>query len=243
MPRFFLTLLAFAFSTSAYATGSAARTEHYEGEARDKKNAVVYVEKHRAQFDGSAVLSAHTDYSDASGKLIAEMESDFRQSRTVPNYTFRDLRDGSSHGIEKSEDGFTLWTQNKGQERKTKTYRTSDFSKDAVIVGCQGLHYNLASYLPQLREGKTVAIKYLIPGKLDYFSFVLSQTKEDDEFIYLKLAIQSVFLKLFAGPAEMKYAKKDLRLIEYSGFSNLPDSAGDVQNVQLRFHYPQEKTP
>lgn len=209
----------------------------YTGEARDKKEQVVYIEKHRADFLAKKIQKARTEYVRQDGQLIAVIESDFKENVTVPNYVFKDERNGSSHGITMDGDKYVVWNQEKGKDKEQKIYLKSDFDKEDLVVGCQGLHYYLLDNLSVLRDKKKLSVKYIIPGRLDFFSFTLKIKNEDEEFIHLRLSINSIFLKLFASDLDIKYRKSDLRLIEYSGPSNLLDDSGGTQNVKIKYSY------
>lgn len=209
----------------------------YFGVARDGQGQITYQERHKAAFLGNKVQKARTEYLNKDGQVIGELESDFRQSLNVPNYHFNDLRDGSSHGITLEGDNYVVWRKMKNKDKEQKVFAKSKFSPDTLVVGCQGLHYDLANRLQDLNDKKKIPIKYLIPGKLDYYSFTMTKQGEDQDHIYLKISIDSIFLKIFTSALELKYRKSDLKLLQYSGLSNIPSDSGDTQNVKIDYAY------
>jgi hypothetical protein len=214
------------------------RVENYTGVAKDKKGNFSYEERHHASFDGQKIQTAKTEYVDADGKTIGELSSDFRKQVSTPEYQFKDLRHNLSHGIVLDGDKYILWKQDKGGPREEKVFLKSDFKKDVLVFGCQGLHYYLIDNLSALKERKDgISIKYMMPGKLDYYSFTLKLKSEDADYVYLKLTINSIFLKLFAPSLDLKYRKSDNRLVDYSGLSNITDAKDKVFNVDISYKY------
>ncbi len=214
-----------------------AEKQIYTSIAVDSKSTVVYKEKHTAEFLDGKIKTAQTEYSNSEGKLIGLLESDFRVNVAVPSYTYKDLRSESSHGISFEDGKYVVWRQEKDGKREQKIFRQSDFSDQALIVGCQGLHYYLIDHLPSVKEKKQVSIKYLMPGALDYYSFTLTFAGEDSDYVHLKLKVDNVILRLFTSELKLKYRKADLRLVEYSGLSNIVDDRGEMQNVVIKYTY------
>jgi hypothetical protein len=213
-------------------------TTIYSGSARSKEGQVTYLERHNVQLTSTGDVSkASTEYTRESGEVFGRLKSDFSKSVTAPSYTFEDLRDGSSHGLEFDGQKYTLWKMGRDQKKESKEFPVDKFDKDALVVGCQGLHYYLVKNLNVLKGQKDVEVKYLIPGKLDYFSFLLNVEKEDDDFIYLTVKVQNIILRAFVSNLHLTYRKKDRRLIAYSGLSNIPTDSGDIQNVQISYDF------
>ena len=223
----------------ATAAANAQTTSVYYGKAQDEKGKVSYLEKHTAEFDKNGdIFKAETDYTRESGEVFGKLKSDFSKSVTAPTYTFEDLRDGSSHGMSFDGQKYVLWMAGKDGKRTEKEFLKDYFDKDALVVGCQGLHYYLVKNLDSLRERKEVRLKYLIPGKLDYYTFILSFEKEDEKFVNLKVKVQNLFLRAFVSSLQLKYSKEDRRLVSYSGLSNIPTDSGGIQNVQIAYTLP-----
>lgn len=226
----------FTFITSIPAL-AATRTEEYSSTARNKNGELTYKEQHKVLFNDQKVLTANTMYLDASGKVIGEMSSDFTKMITTPDYEYKDLRSGISHGIKIDGENIKLWHKNKTGQLAETTFFKNQFAKEALIVGCQGLHYYLIDNLDLVKEKKTIPIVYFMPGKLDYYKFTLKLDREDSDFIYLKLSIDSFILKLFTSSLDLKYRKSDRRLIQFSGLSNITDDKDQLQKVVIDYNY------
>lgn len=211
--------------------------EKYSATARDEKNAIAYLESHEVTFKGQSVQTAKTRYLDSNQNSIGEMSSDFTQRITLPNYEYKDFRNGISHGIRLENNKIILWSKEKDGKIEKTEFQQDSFSPEVLLVGCQGLHYYLIENLENLKKIKEIPIAYFIPGKLDYYNFTLKFVKEQDDYIYLKLTIDNLFLKMFASSLELKYRKSDKRLIQFSGLSNITDSKNQMQNVSIDYNY------
>lgn len=227
-------MLAFALTWYAQAQNVA----QYNGEARNSDGSIAYLEKHKVNYSKTGdVLNSQTEYLRASGEVIGRLNSDFSRSITAPTYTFEDLRDGSSHGLEFDGQNYVLWRAKKDGKKENKTYKTEQFKKEDLVVGCQGLHYYLIKNLDALRQRKDVHVKYLIPGKLDYYSFILNVDNETNDHINLSVKVQNIFLRAFVSTLKLSYRKKDNRLTNYSGLSNISTDSGHMQNVNIAYDF------
>lgn len=212
--------------------------EHYSSVAKSLSGEIVYKESHEALFSTpSKIKEAKTLYLFPDGRKMAELKSNFEKLVTAPEYEFTDFRDNSSHGLELRDDAFVLWKKDAGKPREEKSFPKKKFDTDTLVVGCQGLHYYLITNLESVKERKTIPVKYLIPGKLDYFSFTLKYEGENEDTVHLSLKIDSLFLRIFTSSLNLKYSKKDRRLLEYSGLSNIPGPTGELQNVTIAYDY------
>jgi hypothetical protein len=227
-------LLSFIFVSLAQAT---ARFEKYSSVARNKDSQIAYREDHHVEFASTRVQNAKTVYLDSNKKPIGEMNSDFSKKITLPDYTYADLRNGSSHGIRLNNNKIALWRKDKDKKEESREFDESQFKADTLIVGCQGLHYYLIENMDQIRSRKKIPVAYFMPGKLDYYNFTLTVEKEDDQFLYLNLSINNLIFKMFTSSLKMKYRKSDRRLVEYSGLSNITDDKNQLQNVVIEYAY------
>jgi hypothetical protein len=217
----------------------AAGAETYSGTARDSRGAIAYLENHKVtRSKEGRVNRSETEYSRPSGEVFGRLVSDFSRSLTAPSYTFSDARDGSEHGLEQKGDRYVMWKKAKNGKREEKEIARTDFNEDTLVVGCQGLHYYLVDNLETVSRRKVIPIKYLIPGKLDYYSFTLRLEKEDADLIHMKVRVENLILRAFVSSLELTYRKKDGRLIAYKGLSNIAADDGGIQNVSIAYDAP-----
>lgn len=230
-------LLSFAIFACSVSTHAEIRIEKYSSVARDNSGNTAYEEKHEVTFNDRQVQRASTKYLDSKGQVFGEMTSNFTKMITIPDYDFKDLRTGTSHGIKINGEKITLWNKTSDGQLSELDFFKNKFAEDTLIVGCQGLHYYLIDNLERVKEKKKVSIAYFIPGKLDYYKFTLRLDREDDKYIYLKLSIDNFFLKLFTSALDLKYNKSDRRLVQFSGLSNITDDKDELQNVVINYKY------
>ncbi|MBW2483812.1 MAG: hypothetical protein JRF05_00455 [Deltaproteobacteria bacterium] len=210
----------------------------YEGVARNADGKVLYIEKHKAEFNKEGKIArATTNYVREDGELIGVLKSDFTKAVTAPDYLFRDLRDGSEHGIRLNDKDLILFKKEKDGQEQQKAFNKAKFDEGVLLVGCQGLHYYLIDHLEEIKSREKIPIKFLIPGKLTYYSFIMYYQDENDGIVKLKIKISNFFLRLFAPTLDVLYRKSDRKLLKYFGVSNLLDDKGELQKVSIEYKY------
>ncbi|MBN8248916.1 MAG: hypothetical protein J0L84_15925 [Verrucomicrobia bacterium] len=237
-----LRVLAVGFSAAWLAAASPAETLEYRSEARlitDRgPGAVAYLERHRVTLgeDGRPIL-AETRYESPDGRLLAELRSDFRESLTVPSHIATDHRTGNTHGLRREQGRLVLFDRMPDQPERTRVLTVRD-AGDRLLVGCQGLNYYLSGNPDRIRTGSRLPLRFLIPGKLDYYDFSLVPRSESPEGIAaFDVTIQNWFLRLFAPKLELKYDTRQRRLTWYRGISNILNDRGENQVVEIHYTY------
>ncbi len=213
-------------------------TENYKGIAYNKKNEIIYIENHQATFfDNSKIKSAKTTYINPKGVKIAELTSDFSKSLSAPIYKYSDFRFKTGHGIAYENNKLKLIKYKKDGTTKTK-FLNKKFSPDSIIVGGQGMHYYLRENFTSLKNKKNIPIKFLTPGNLDYYNFLLNYIGLNKKgLIALEIKISNVLLRIFAPKLKLQYDPKTKRLIKYVGLSNLSDDNDKIQAVTIKYQY------
>lgn len=113
-----------------------------------------------------------------------------------------------------------------------------------------------------LSAGKEISIDYLIPSAQDYYELTIKQetcksnpklihkltpklssqapAQLDDQYCF-SIAASSFFIGLFSSQLELTYSKNkdsgDIRLIGFQGRSNISDSKGNYQDVNIVYQY------
>jgi len=199
-----------------------------------KDGKVVYIEQHEALFRDGEVVTAKTTYVGADGKTQATLTSDFKNSITNADHEFHDLRDNRRYGVRWKDGKAEMWDQEVGEKERTEKIG-KDFADGKLVIGGQGLHYYMRTRLAEFAK-KDTAIAILIPGKLDWYSFLVTPAGEDKGLKKFVIKAQSAFLRLFAPKLEVWYAE-DGKLMRYRGLSNLPDAKGGNQQVEIKYEY------
>lgn len=227
-------LLVTACATSA---AKAAHTVVFSGEARSGSR-LVYTEQHEVQVDDNGrILGARTRYLSASGRAIAELESNFRESLTVPEHRITDYRTGNVQGLRREKGRLVLFDRDPGEPERTRIISESD-GAGRILVACQGLNYYLLGNPVAFDRSGQLPLRFLIPGKLDYFDFTLEKVREtEDGRVDYEIAIQNWFLRLFAPKLYVTYDRVAKRIVKYRGLSNITDENGQPQNVTIDYTY------
>jgi hypothetical protein len=209
----------------------------YTGVAQRSDGTVAYKEHHRARFDANGrIIEASTDYVGSDGEVIARLNSDFTASLTAPSHTYEFLRSGAANGIRVTDEGFLLFNQKPGEAEEQRM--ASGFSDDALVVGCQGLHYYLRENLPTLVERGKIPIKFLIPGKLKVYDFeMLYAGTNAAGHVNIDIVIKNRLLRLVAPSLNVVYDSNSRDLLSYQGLSNIKDEQGKPQTVTIEYDY------
>lgn len=204
-----------------------------------KDGKTIYTEKHTVTWDDKTdeVLEASTEYISTDGKLIATLKSDFRPSLTNPAHEMHDLRDDRRYGVRYEGDQAIMWDQKKDEKERSEKLKNG-FADDRVVIGSQGLHYFMRTRLEEYKK-KKLSIALLIPGKMDWFGFLVEHKGEKDGRWEYYAKAQSFFIRLFAPSLTVWYTPEG-QLMEFQGPSNVNDEKGDIQNVRITYEYPSE---
>jgi hypothetical protein len=205
---------------------------------------IVYIEKHKVEYaDDGKLLRAETSYESSDGKPIAHLKSDFTTSLTVPDHIIEDYRSGDVEGLRHVNGKITLFDKEKDMPEKTRTLDDKD-SEDRILVGCQGLNYYVLGHLDSAEPIKSLPLRFLIPGKLDYYDFDMKEVDQPDKNIAeFEVFIKNWFLRIFAPKLEVKYDRKTKRLIWYKGLSNIKNDKGKNQSVTIVYKYRDQEVP
>lgn len=235
-------VLAAFLATALAAFARAERTMEYQGEARlvseRSPGRVVYLERHRVTLaDDGRPIQAETRYEAPDGRLLAELRSDFRESLTVPSHTTTDHRTGNTHGLRRENGRVVLFDRMPNKPERTRILTAKD-AGDRLLVGCQGLNYYLGDRVERQKSPSRLPLRFLIPGKLDYYDFGLtSKGTSADGIAEFEVTIQSWFLRIFAPKLEVKYDTTRGRLVWYRGISNILNDQGENQAVEITYSY------
>ncbi len=213
--------------------------KEYRGEAT-RNGRLIYVEHHRLTYDRSKkLLFAETIYKNPDGQTIVELKSDFRESLTAPSHTITDYRTGEVQGLKRENGSLILFTKNKDGKEATKLLK-EESPERGLMVGCQGLNYYILENLDSIDAQAVLPVRFLIPGKLDYYDFQMRQVGQSERSLDFEIEVKNWFLALFAPTLEVKYDRVNKRILRYEGLSNIKDDKGKNQNVTIEYFYPED---
>ncbi len=216
----------------------AARRDLFTGEAKEDGK-LVYIEKHDVSFDDAGnVINAKTVYVDTNGKVLGTLESNFKQSLSMPEHLYVDGRTNGKYGIRRKGEKVILFYQDEGKDEVSKELESEDV-KSRVQIGCQGFNYFLKDKIESIKNQKNLPILFVIPGDLSTYKFVLEFIKEnaEDNTVEFKVKIENWFLRAFAPQLEFRYDKKINRIVWYKGISNIKNDKGKNMFVTIDYKY------
>lgn len=203
----------------------------YVGEARDKTGALVYTEEHVVRSEAGITKESVTEYRAPEGELIATLRSDYSRSLAMPTYVFEDLRRNYREGLRWQDGDYVIFHQERSAPEKT-----SRLGSDRRVFSCQGWHYYLVNNL-DLMEKDEIVLNLVLPSELRPFPFVVKKLVSDESRVSAELSLKHWLFRYFAPKLRLEYDKKNRRLIEFQGVSNILSKTGDRQEVTIRYQY------
>jgi hypothetical protein len=216
---------------AAFAGAAVAAEVVYLGEARDQSGALCYTEKHTISSSGGKTIGSLTEYKGPDGVVIATMRSDYSRSVAMPTYVFEDLRRNYREGLRLQGGEYVIFHQNQSAPEKT-----AKLAAESGIFSCQGWHYYLVNNL-DLLERNNIILNLILPSELRPFPFVVTRLGSDDSRVSAELRLKHWLFRYFAPKLRLVYDKKNRRLLEYQGVSNILNTNGDSQEVRIHYTY------
>lgn len=217
----------FILSLLLLGTSALAKTEYFQGIARNKQGEEVYQERHTMSYQGDDLIKVVTTYHHPNGEKFASLESDFKDRPNLPNSAFVDLRKNKRELTKVEAQQYLVTTID--SDGKSKIGRI-DISSD-LLCG-QGYHNYIRNNLNKFELNKVQTVKFVLPSRRDYYSFDLKMIKDGPAGKTFRLAITNWFLKMFADSIEVDYSN-DGTLLAYRGLSNIQDDQGNNMDVLI----------
>lgn len=197
---------------------------------------LVYTEKHQANLNPEGFYEfLKTDYVDSKDVLFAQITSDFKKNKFIPDSEFFDYRNSKKVVTLLNETGKTLLIS---ENLKSKT-KNAKLELMANSVLSQGFHnYILANF--ELIKNNKQEIYFIVTEKNDQYRFTISPVKkteiEDDKLI-IEIRPSTFFLKSLLPPLKLIYEIKTKRLLSFQGLTNIEDPDGDSYNAIIEYSY------
>lgn len=207
------------------------------GEAFDKNNKLVYTEHHEfTKLASGEITSIKTTYNNASGKLIAEVKSDFSKDPYIPDTVFIDHRFNEKQELSYDKDSQTV--NMKVTDMNSGKSKTNSLKRADNMVSGQGFH----NYIIKHFNEKKADIKFIVLPKLDFYSFYFE--KEDSKVSGQKrfvLRISNWVLRALVKEIAVEYREKDFSLMSFEGLTNIDADNRESQILKIKMSYPGSK--
>lgn len=206
------------------------------GKALDKDNKLIYTEVHTfTRLPGGEISAIKTVYTNAEGREIASVESDFSKDPFIPDTVFKDKRFNELQELSYDKDKKLITmkiTDSKGKTKSNTLARTDN------MVSGQGFH----NYILKNFDAAKSDIKFIVLPKMDYYSFYFerqeSKTPGQRRFV---LKISSWVLRALVKEIVVEYREKDKALMLFEGLTNIDSDKRDSQILKIEMNYPGEK--
>jgi hypothetical protein len=159
------------------------------------------------------------------------MRSDYSRSVAMPTYVFEDLQRNYREGLRWQDGYYVIFHQKASAPEKT-----SRLGSDGGVFSCQGWHYYLVNNL-DLMEQDEIVLNLVLPSELRPFPFVVKKLASDESRVSAELSLNHWLFRYFVPKLRLEYDRKERRLIEFQGVSNILNKAGDRQEVTIRYRY------
>ena len=222
-------LMVLALSTIAWAQ-EAKTVEEYWGTAKDEKGKVVYREKHITYYENGRIRRSVTNYLDPQGREIAMMDSNYERSVAMPTYVFKDYRRDYEEGLRFRDGKYYIFRRDPERGEKEKLLKDT-----SNVYSCQGWHYYVVQNMRDLERDKSFDLKLIFPNKLKAYPFKIEKVGASDETMDVKVRFDNWAISWLVPHLDLVYDKKDRKLLEFEGVSNIFDANDDLQKVRITY--------
>ncbi len=196
--------------------------------------AIAYTEQHELIYRDDKLISSRTFYFDSNNQHFATENNKF----TTEDYAFPESKiyypkdDSVYEGSRIQKGKYVIYRKEKNGLHEEEYYDADEFS----IAG-QGIHFYLLHHLEKVKKSKELEFRFLIPARLDHYTFEYKFEKEENGKYYFKVEVASWLFKLLAPSFEAVYDIKKKRIVFYKGLSSWKNSKGELQNVEITYEY------
>ena len=207
------------------------------GYARDLQTGqLLYVESHYVREEGAVGENRLVLYRcELNGKPFARKEVTYNSIRQAPEFVLVDARSGYSEGVRRATDGLRVFVQPDAvTPRKESAIK---FGPQLVIDA--GFDEFVRKRWAELESGKAVAFPFLVPSRLDTYSFKLKKLRDtviDSQPVSVYRLNLSGVLGWFTPHIDVSYRKSDRVLLRYEGVSNIRGEDG--RNLLVSIDFP-----
>ncbi len=231
-----LLFIAFLLLSSAAMAQDKTQLLKFTGEALDKKTKLLaYREEHTVTLDAKGVaLKVETRYLAPDGELLGDLISDLTTDRYCPAHTYRDLRTKRESGLSYISKDLAKVYRIKSTEPK----KEAELKLNGERICAQAALFYIPDHWTRLIASLTEHVRFVVPGKLDHFGFRIKDIDHPNrELITFRIDFDNWLFRLFAPSIEVDFDRKERRLREYRGASNILGPNDKVFEVVITYKY------
>jgi hypothetical protein len=247
---------------TAFAAFTSAEQPKFIGYAYDiETQELLYTEHHNYLND----VLHEVQYKEVNSELFATKSIDYTHSYFAPSFTQHNLRNGEKINIKrksKQNNETKIRYLIQYQENAEEKQQQDSISYSSKLIIDAGFDHFIAKHWQALIGGQEISIDYLIPSLLDYYELTIKEktcqvnplnktdTLLSDQYCF-SISASSFFIGLFSSQLQLTYTKHNsnedneiknndkekIRLINFQGRSNISDSKGNYQDVNIIYQY------
>jgi hypothetical protein len=216
--------------------GHALETERVGYAYAHDSGELIYTETHNEIREEGRIISDTVTYHDANGKLFAVKNVDYSANPLAPDFHLENSRTGHTEsGKNRGEQYQVKFSESDQADIESKTLPLPDNA-----VADAGFDELIISHWEDIRAGKPVTRKFLIPGLLGFYDFRIYQAevqmKDNERSRIIHVEPDNFFYRLLGGTTRLEYAYEEPRLKVFQGISNMRNADGD--NLQVKIVFP-----
>lgn len=204
-----------------------AQTLNFTGTAYEPDtSAVQYREQHELQLTDGEPERQTVRYEDPNGRLLATKTLRYT-TPTLPSYRLELETDEQREVVELSDDTIEV------RGRETGNVEVPD---DNAVIDA-GFHYFVQRHFDRLVAGERIEFQFLAPSRLKWTPLVMEAIDTTDSRLELKLSLENALIAWIIDPIYLVYDRRNQRLLEYRGLTNLPKPDGGNYTARIEYSY------
>lgn len=196
---------------------------------------VAYREQHTISPQQHTVV-----YTDAQGHTLARKQIHYQHGYTTPEYQLQDIIHHRNSGSAWQDGHFVVYRQEGEQRQSEKVVQPSS---NTVIDA--GFDYFIRRHWDALIDGKTLPFTLIVADPLTELHMQVAEVstaqtaipQHSEHYRYFLVNSSNPLIRWVIPTLHLAYDRDSQLLQVYQGPSNIPDSAGKVQTVNIQYSY------
>lgn len=199
----------------------------------DDDSQILYRENHSVIFKNDQLFSRSVQYVDHKGAVIATKDNQYADISYQPDFTLDDKRFSYQEKVQKNSNRWLVYLQEDKEEQ-----RTFIEEENYPLVIDAGFDEFVRTHWQELTNNQEVLFDFASAARQDIIGFRINALKKTDDTLTLEMSLRSSILSWLVDPIQLEYDLANRRLRRYRGLSNIQDSDGDGQTVDITYYYP-----
>lgn len=227
------TTVAVALFSYVATQSPAGAAQHFTGEARNARGALLYLEQHWIYRDGDSDARLVL-YTCPDGAAFARKHLQYGNDAQAPDFAFDDARTGFGEGVRGNGVERTVFIR----DGKTRPERTARVTLAANSVVDAGFDDFVRTHWDALRDGESLPIGFVVPSKLGAVDFnvqrIGAEKFEGVDAVRYRLELTRWYARMLPH-IDVIYDAASHQLLNYVGIGNI--RSNDAHNLDVRITF------